>query len=109
MLLGKDPSDVEGLWEKMSTGYAMTGRHGLGICAIGAPHMALWDLRRKAEVKPCWQLLCGAVNSAITPYASLLPDGDDLDTYTRFLVERVVKAKQPGFRAVKLEICTNEP
>ena len=64
MLMGKDPTDVEGLWDKMYTGSAMTGRRGLGICAIGALDMALWDLRGKAEGKPCWQLLGGAVNNA---------------------------------------------
>jgi L-alanine-DL-glutamate epimerase-like enolase superfamily enzyme len=71
--------------------------------------MALWDLRGKAQGKPCWQLLGGAVNDAITPYASLLPEGDDLDTYARILAERAVKAKELGFRAVKLEICTKGP
>ena len=64
MLIGADPSDVEGLWEKMYRGSAMTGRRGLGICAIGALDMALWDLRGKVEGKPCWQLLGGAVNPA---------------------------------------------
>ena len=29
MLLGKDPTDVEGLWEKMYIDSAMTGRRGL--------------------------------------------------------------------------------
>lgn len=109
MLVGADPSDVEGLWEKMYKGSAMTGRRGLGICAMGALDMALWDLRGKVEGKPCWQLLGGAVNPVITPYASLLPEGDDLDTYTRILVERAEKAKALGFRAVKLEVCTKGP
>ena len=109
MLVGADPSDVEGLWERMYKGSAMTGRRGLGICAIGALDMALWDLRGKVEGKPCWQLLGGAVNPTITPYASLLPEGDDLDTYTRILVERAEKAKALGFRAVKLEVCTKGP
>ncbi len=86
----------------MYTGSAMTGRRGLGICAMGALDMALWDLRGKVEGKPCWQLLGGAVNSAITPYASLLPEGDDLETYTRILVERAVEgegARLPGGEA----------
>lgn len=109
MLLGQDPRDIEGLWEKMYMGSAMTGRRGLGICAIGALDMALWDLRGKIEDKPCWQLLGGAVNPTITPYASLLPDGDDIETYTRVLVERAVKAKELGFKAVKLEICIKGP
>lgn len=108
MLLGADPTDVEGLWERMYHGSAMTGCRGLGICAIGALDMALWDLRGKIEGKPCWQLLGGAVN-AITPYASLLPEGDDLDTYTRVLVERAEEAKKLGFKAVKLEVCIKGP
>ena len=48
MLMGADPSDVEGIWERLYMGSAMTGRRGLGICAIGALDMALWDLRGKA-------------------------------------------------------------
>jgi len=109
MLIGQDPRDVEALWERMYAGSAMTGRRGLGICAIGALDMALWDLRGKIEGKPCWQLLGGAVNPAITPYASLLPEGDDLDTYTVSLVDRAVKARELGFKAVKLEVCIKGP
>jgi len=109
MLLGADPSDVEGLWDAMYRGSAMTGRRGLGICAIGALDMALWDLRGKALGQPCWKLLGGAANPAVTPYASLLPDGDTLDVYARILVERAVEAKRLGFRAAKLEICIKGP
>ena len=79
MLIGADPRDVEGLWERMYTGSAMTGRRGLGICAIGALDMALWDLRGKIEGKPTWSLLGGAAQKAVTPYASLLPEGDTLE------------------------------
>lgn len=109
MLIGSDPTDVEGLWERMYVGSAMTGRRGLGICAMGALDMALWDLRGKAEGKPCWQLLGGAAHPGITPYASLLPDGDTLDVYTRILVERAVEAKRLGFKAAKLEVCIKGP
>jgi L-alanine-DL-glutamate epimerase-like enolase superfamily enzyme len=109
MLLGQEPRDIETLWERMYTGSAMTGRRGLGICAIGALDMALWDLRGKIEGKPCWQLLGGTTNPTIIPYASLLPEGDDLETYTRVLVERAQKAKDLGFAAVKLEVCIKGP
>lgn len=109
MLIGQDPRDVEGLWERMYAGSAMTGRRGLGICAMGALDMALWDLRGKIEGKPCWQLLGGAGGREIVPYASLLPEGDDLEAYTRSLVERAVEARRLGFRAVKLEVCIKGP
>src|SRR5260370_42242698 len=93
----------------VDVGPGMAGGRGLGICAMGALDMALWDLRGKIENKPCWQLLGGAGNNAITPYASLLPEGDTLEVYTRILTERAVEAKRLGFKAGKLEICIKGP
>jgi L-rhamnonate dehydratase len=52
MLLGADPREVEALWERLYVSLAMTGRRGLGICAIGALDMALWDLRGKSRGSP---------------------------------------------------------
>ena len=109
MLLGADPSDVEGLWERLYSGSAMTGRRGLGICAIGALDMALWDLRGKAMGEPCWKLLGGMRQPHAVPYASLLPEGNDLDSYMSSLVERARQAKDLGFRAAKLEVCIKGP
>jgi L-alanine-DL-glutamate epimerase-like enolase superfamily enzyme len=109
MLLGADPREVEALWERMYVGSAMTGRRGLGICAIGALDMALWDLRGKVEGKPAWQLMGGAAQPAVTPYASLLPEGNTLDAYATSLVQRAVEAKRLGFRAMKLEVCIKGP
>ncbi|MEX0921976.1 MAG: mandelate racemase/muconate lactonizing enzyme family protein [Rhodovibrionaceae bacterium] len=109
MLIGADAEDVEGLWQKLYEGSAMNGRRGLGIHAIGALDMALWDLRGKREGQPVWRLLGGAVQNSITPYASLLPEGRDLESYTRSLVERVTGARKLGFEAAKLEICIKGP
>jgi L-alanine-DL-glutamate epimerase-like enolase superfamily enzyme len=109
ILIGADPTDIEGLWERMYAGSAMTGRRGVGICAIGALDMALWDLRGKIEGQPVWKLLGGAVQPHVTPYASILPDGDTLVEYTESLIRRVVAAKDLGFHAVKLEICIHGP
>jgi len=108
-LIGADPRDVEGLWERMYVGSAMTGRRGLGICAIGALDMALWDLRGKIEGQPTWRLLGGAACDAVTPYASLLPDGDTLTEYSDSLVARAVGARDLGFTAAKLEVCIKGP
>ena len=59
MLLGQDPLDVEGLWERLYVGSAMNGRRGAVINAIGALDIALHDLRGKALGKPCYELLGG--------------------------------------------------
>lgn len=109
MLLGEDPLQPEAVWEKLYAGSLMTGRRGLGICAIGALDMALWDIRGKALGAPCWQLLGGACKPAITPYASLLPTGRTLADYRRSLVRKATEAQRLGFRAGKLEICIKGP
>jgi len=109
MLLGQDALNVEGLWEKLYTGSFMTGRRGLGICAIGALDMALWDIRGQALGVPCWKLLGGARKESITPYASLLPVGRTVDEYAGSLVSKLVESQRLGFRAAKLEVCIKGP
>ena len=74
MLLGQDPLQPEALWEKMYMGSLMTGRRGLGICAMGALDMALWGLRWKALGQPCWQLL-GARSSSPRMHPCCRMDG----------------------------------
>jgi len=109
MLLGQDPLQPESLWEKMYMGSLMTGRRGLGICAMGALDMAMWDIRGKALGQPCWQLLGGAKKEYITPYASLLPAGRTLKEQHESLVGKAKNAKLAGFRAAKLEVMVNGP
>jgi len=104
MLIGADPLDTDTLWQRMYIGSCMSGRRGAGVCAIGAIDMALWDIKGKAAGKPCWQLLGDPAQGAITPYASLQPEGNDTASYTRSLQNWVVKAKEIGFTAAKLEV-----
>jgi L-rhamnonate dehydratase len=109
MLIGQDPMQPEALWEKLFTGSYMTGRRGMGICAIGALDMALWDIRGKALNQPCWMTLGGARKQFITPYASLLPTGRTLKDYRDSLVGKAKDAKKRGFRAGKMEVCIKGP
>ena len=87
----------------------MYGRRGLGVCAIGAIDMALWDICGKAAGEPVWRLLGGARQEQLRPYASLLPDGATLEDYTRSLVDKALQAVAYGFRAVKAEVCLKGP
>ena len=103
MLLGEDPLNVEAIWEKLYTGSIMTGRRGLGICAIGAIDMALWDLRGKILGLPCWQMMGGARKNHVTAYASLLPVGDTPELFLSSLTAKIKEAKHLGFRAAKIE------
>ena len=109
MLIGEDPLQPEALWDKLYQGSAMNGRRGLAICAIGALDMALWDIWGKATGQPVWQLLGGAKQTELIPYASLLPEGGTFEQYRDGLVVKAKEAVQLGFTAVKAEVCVNGP
>jgi L-alanine-DL-glutamate epimerase-like enolase superfamily enzyme len=109
MLIGADPMDVEGLWERLYVGSAMNGRRGAVINAIGALDMALHDLRGKALGQPCHALLGGAVRDSITPYASLQPETSNFDDYRNSMVDWAKRAVGAGFKAVKAEVTLEGP
>jgi L-alanine-DL-glutamate epimerase-like enolase superfamily enzyme len=108
MLLGADPMQPEAVWEALYRGSKMTGRRGALICALGAIDIALWDIKAKALGVPIWKLLCEKPR-CVVPYASLLPNGRNLQDYSASLVAKVKSAKALGFRAAKLEVCVNGP
>ncbi len=109
LLVGQDPTQPQAIWDRLYTFTAMTGRRGAGICAIGAVDMAIWDIYGKATGKPIWQLLGGAGQESITPYASLIPDGRTLRDQREGLLAKVKWARDFGFKAAKLEICIKGP
>jgi L-alanine-DL-glutamate epimerase-like enolase superfamily enzyme len=109
MLVGEDPDDIAGLYQKLYLGTAMNGRRGVVIHAISAIDMALWDLKGKAQGKPVHELLGGAVKDHVTPYASLLPMGHGFADYRDALVSAAGRAVELGFKAVKAEVIMNGP
>ena len=48
LLLGADPWDIEFLWQHMYRKTMAFGRKGIGMTAISAVDIALWDLLGKA-------------------------------------------------------------
>ena len=109
MLIGENPLDTERLWEKLYVGSCMNGRRGAVIHAMGAIDMALWDIRGKAAGVPCYRLMGENPRTAIQPYASLQPNGESYEEYKASLVEWVLRAKELGFHAAKLEVTLSGP
>jgi len=104
MLIGENPLDVERLWEKLYQGTIYHGRRGMGIHAMGAVDLALWDIAGQALGRPVYELLGGPRREFVTPYASVQPRLSGLaETERRIhqLAERVVEA---GYRAVKFQM-----
>src|ERR1044072_4907613 len=70
MLIGANPLAIEELWQKMYIGTAMTGRRASVIQAMGGVDGARWEVGGKVEAKPIYELLGGAKQSHVVPYAS---------------------------------------
>jgi L-rhamnonate dehydratase len=77
LLLGKDPRNVELLWEQMFRATLAYGRKGAPIMAVSAIDLALWDLLAKWMGQPLYRLLGGAVREELPVYATH-PDPHEL-------------------------------
>jgi len=104
ILVGRDPTDIEALWEQMSFETLLLGRRGACTRAISAVDIALWDLLAKSVGRPLCDLL-GRYRRSVPAYASggyyysedVLADLEGLDAEVRRHVEL-------GFGAVKIKI-----
>ena len=72
LLVGENPLEHERLWQKMYRRTMYFGRTAVGITAMAAVDMALWDLKGKAFGEPIHRLLGGKQHDRIRGYASIL-------------------------------------
>src|SRR4030095_14175228 len=71
VLIGRDPSDIEGLWHAMYRATLPFGRKGVAVWALSGVDLALWDLAGKVHGMPVYALLGGLRNPDILAYASI--------------------------------------
>ena len=72
LVIGEDPFDYAYIWEKMYRKTLNWGRRGLGMVAISAVDIAIWDILGKKTNKPVFKLLGGRTKEKIPVYASKL-------------------------------------
>jgi L-alanine-DL-glutamate epimerase-like enolase superfamily enzyme len=72
LLVGENPLETDRLWQKMYRRTMYFGRKAVGITAMAAVDMALWDLKGKAFQQPVHTLLGGKHHQKIRAYASIL-------------------------------------
>jgi L-alanine-DL-glutamate epimerase-like enolase superfamily enzyme len=97
VLIGGNPFDLEYLWQYMYRKTMAFGRKGIGMVAISAVDIALWDLLGKALKQPVFRLLGGKTKAKIPVYASRL-----YSQPLEKLAEEATEYMRQGFRAVKL-------
>ena len=72
LVIGEDPFDYAYIWEKMYRRTHAWGRKGVGMTAISAIDIAIWDLMGKLVNKPVFKLLGGRTKEKIPVYYSKL-------------------------------------
>ena len=98
VLLGANPSDVEGLWERMYDLTSYYGRRGVVIHAISAVDIALWDLRGKVLNESVGKLLGTPQRDSVLAYGTVYPLGTEPDD-VRHNIDRGLKL---GLKAIKI-------
>ena len=73
LLIGRDPSNPEELWNLMYDATDYIGRRGLVMHAIGGIDLALWDIKGQLENKPIAELLGGARRDRVEAYGTIYP------------------------------------
>lgn len=97
LLIGTDPFDSEYIWQSMYRRTLPFGRKGIGMTAISAVDLAVWDAKGKILKQPVFKLLGGRTKPKIPVYASRL--------YSQPLDALFTEAKayaDQGYSAVKL-------
>jgi len=95
-LVGRDPQEVERLWQLMYNGSRFPGGSILNSAISGIEH-ALWDIKGKALGVPVYQLLGGKCRDQVRVYQS--PHGATPEALAEHAVALIEKH---GYTALKL-------
>ena len=96
LLIGENPLEIQRLWDKMYACSNYAGHRGLGIHAMSAIDIALWDIASQYYQVPIYMLLGGKYRDRIKAYGTFIPRDtpEECRAQARALREQ-------GFRALK--------
>jgi L-alanine-DL-glutamate epimerase-like enolase superfamily enzyme len=114
-LIGRDPTNVAGLYERMYRAGFYSGRMGIYFYALSAVEMALWDITGKHYGAPVHALLGGVAKRTVASYPTLRAiikeeEDDTVPVYASMQTFKTPEevgiiakaAKDAGFKSVKL-------
>lgn len=102
-VLGRDPFDVEVIWEELYNKVKDYGLTGMTIASISGIDIALWDLIGKATGRPIHKLIGGAFRTELQAYATGLYF-KNLDRLNEEAAEEAARYVADGFGAIKMKI-----
>jgi L-alanine-DL-glutamate epimerase-like enolase superfamily enzyme len=105
ILVSRDPSQIELLWEQMYFQSLLLGSRGAAMRAISAVDIALWDLLAKTVDRPLCDLL-GRYRDRVPAYASggYYYHVDDVASDLASLADEVARHVELGFSGVKIKV-----
>lgn len=104
-VVGTDPNDVEHTFETIWAALNPSGHAGIGISALSAIDVALWDVVGKSVDKPLAELW-GNERARVDTYAS---SGLWLSDSKNDLVEEAAMFLDQGFRGMKIRLGSPNP
>lgn len=95
-LIGRDPRNIEDIWHYFYRG-AYWRRGPVGMAALSAIDVALWDIKAKSLNTPLYNLLGGKSREEVLVYAHA--GGPDVAAAS----ESVASLVEQGFRAIRVQ------
>lgn len=99
VLIGKDSTDIDGLYDFMEWHIHYVGRGGIASFAISTIDIALWDIKCKKANLPLWKM-AGGTDNTCKAYCG----GIDLQFPIEKLLNNMKTYLANGFNAVKIKI-----
>ncbi|WP_405398730.1 mandelate racemase/muconate lactonizing enzyme family protein [Maribacter sp. Asnod2-G09] len=99
VLVGKDGTDIDGIYDFMEWHIHYVGRGGIASFAISTIDIALWDIKCKKAGQPLWKMAGGEGNTC-KAYCG----GIDLQFPIEKLLNNMKTYLDNGFNAVKIKI-----
>jgi D-galactarolactone cycloisomerase len=102
-VVGKDPFDVEVIWEALYNKVKDYGLTGMTISGISGVDIALWDIIGKACKQPIHKLIGGSFRPRVEAYATGLYF-KNMDRLNEEAAEEARGYAEQGFRSIKMKI-----
>ncbi len=99
LLIGRDPRDIEAMWQDLFVSVQYRGWAGAEIRALSAIDIAAWDLLAKSVNLPLYRLLGGKCWDTIPVYNTCY---DDVYDFLSHPVELAKELAANGIRAMKI-------